>query len=122
MAAVAQVDILGNMFEQCVILGLLQSTQVRLLDPDHPNSGIEVTYQGGDPCSDVYSWASIAPRAVSFRLRCRETEEGRFRIVNMDGLEEYETCDTVFETFTAAGCPMASENSLRKAGKLLFLG
>ena len=81
-----------------------------------------MTYQGGDPCSEVYSLASTAPRAVSFRLRCRETEEGRFRIVTMGGLEEYETCETVFETFTVAGCPRDYGSSVWSAVKWLTLG
>ena len=111
------------MFEQCVLLGTRQQTQVHLLDPDNPQSGITVTYQGGDPCSDVYSLASTEPRAVTFRLRCRETEEeGRFRIVNVNGLSEYETCETVFETFTAAGCPRTSGNGVVRAVKWVLFG
>ena len=104
--------------EDCVVLGRRENTQVELLDPNQPEAGIAVTYHNGDPCSDVYSIATSNPRAVTFRLRCRsDHEEGQFRIIKVDGLEEYETCDTVFETYTVAGCPVPQGSRVLKVAK-----
>ena len=104
-AAVLQVTVLGNMFERCEIMGHYDMQIVSLLKPRKPQSGVVITYAGGDICSSTVQGLVNAPREVSFELICDyDASDSGFEVVQQD--KDLSLCHHTFRMQTKAGCPV----------------
>ena len=91
--AMETVEFSDGWMASCSILGRANMQNVKKI-PD----GIEITYQGGDLCYEVYSMTN---RQIGFQLICSKSE-GNWEIVQST-YTNY--CHIILKKKTLAGCP-----------------
>lgn len=113
VSVIEVVELFGDLFETCQVVGRHQMWDVKLMDKTNPNVGIELTYGGGDRCSEEGYAFSGSPRSITFRLYCSNIEDD-WQFTEED---ELGACTAIVEKYTKAGCPTPVSVAWSKAWK-----
>lgn len=116
VSVIEVVELFGDLFETCQVVGRHQMWDVKLMDKTNPNRGIELTYGGGDRCSVNEQSFSGSPRSITFRLYCSSSDS------DWEFTEEDElgVCRVIVEKYTKAGCPTLVSVAWSRAWKVFI--
>lgn len=69
-------EVLKQPTDTCEILGKVENRQVALIDQSNPNKGIQITYSGGDRCTNGDNMLENGkPRRSRFTITCGSSQD-----------------------------------------------
>jgi len=105
VSAVERLLFPGNSYQQCAVIGRHQLTDVQLINPKDPKTGVLVTYTGGRLCSSREEPYINAKKQISMSIYCSTDQETDFRLSESRNEASVLQCHTYVEIKSPAGCP-----------------